>query len=220
MTQGRRVGSVANNGVIEGAGRSDPPSSWKHAKCHYELAWHHVIPCRTLRDCWNQTVLSAGRLGWDEVPAFLRLVGAGDDDSIIEKMKQRKLGVPSAWESDALFQKLKWPAWNLVEGPRFRVDDPGETFERFIYGMSGNELDRQFALRRLNTAMIQFAGSPSDSRARQLLSELNYMRLKYGRSSWIPFKPSMWVQATEGHPGRKGPLIAIQPKWRKARPGG
>src|SRR4051794_7724279 len=113
------------------------------------MAWHHIIPFSLLRDVWNRLVDSyIGSDSPEARVALRRYLGLCDRslpdiDKILDRIRavaDRKraghspiepLNVP---EVHQLATAATWPAWNAVEGPTPRSDDPGNRFfDRFTF---------------------------------------------------------------------------------------
>ena len=78
-----------------------------------------------MRDVWNHLVTTEA---WETVAEYLRMIGQRNPVQILEHLKARNL--PPALGRE-LEENLTWPAWNLVQGPTLRYDDPKDKAEEF-----------------------------------------------------------------------------------------
>ena len=85
------------------------------------MDWHHMVPWNALRDGWS-ALASSGR--WETITPWLVLLGVDDVATRVDEMTNNNLAMP---HTQAIWEKLCWAKWNLVEGPNntYRTDDPG-----------------------------------------------------------------------------------------------
>jgi hypothetical protein len=113
-------------------------------------------------------------------------------------------------EAHQLATAAVWPAWNAVEGPQRRSDDPqNRYFDRFTPGLTAEEANRMRAIETLFhdfEAFINAGPAPGPVSLRTLAQAASTARLNVYCDSPIRYRPEMWVQV--------GPDI-----WRKPRNG-
>jgi hypothetical protein len=190
------------------------------------MAYHHIIPFSLLRDVWNRlvdqhiaTTIPEARVA---IRQYLLLADRKllNIDALIDRMRadnlvQRRathnhlppLDVPEAL---LLATAAVWPAWNIVEGPQRRSDDPRDHyFDRFTSGLTGEESIRMVMIERLFGQFQSFASVvpvPDANSLRSFAAEVAAVRPIVCCESPIRYRPEMWIQGEDG-------------LWRKRRDG-
>lgn len=181
------------------------------------MAWHHIIPFSLLREVWNRLVdqqidteLPEAKVA---IRQYLMLVDRSlqsDADGLIDRMRAENRNQARAnhnhleplndAEANQLRQSAVWPAWNIVEGPLRRSDDPGDRyFDRFTAGLIGDEIGRMRAIEVLFGDLGNFANGPAPGAAslRALARAASVAGSILRCDQPIPFRPEMWVQDTD-----------------------
>src|SRR5690349_16723375 len=124
------------------------PAPWSHlTPSPISLEWHHIIPYARLRDCWE--ALSANRqLGKCRIAleSFMRLLRVDAPRACLNAIREGTLSLVEQLEIE---RKLTWPSWNIIEGPKFRTDNPGDRLDFFTSGLTPTEAERQYRIREL-----------------------------------------------------------------------
>jgi hypothetical protein len=140
------------------------------------MSWHHIIPRSLLRDVWNSLVdrhiateLAEARLA---IRGYLLLSNRNlaNADFLIDRIRaentsQRRAGHHhlqplTVAEAHQLGTAAVWPAWNAVEGPQRRSDDPQDRyFDRFTAGLTAPEAARMRAIEVLFGHLQTFANA-------------------------------------------------------------
>lgn len=190
------------------------------------MSWHHIIPFALLREVWNRLV---DRHVGSQIPearlalrVYLSLVDRRlpEVDQLITRMRAENtsqkrasynhIEALSVADVHQLSTAAVWPAWNAVEGPQLRSDDPGDRYmDRFTSGLTANELRRMHAIEWLFRDLSNFvnAGSQPGSVALRLLADAaSRGRAALVNEEPIRFRPEMWVKGEDG-------------RWRKRRDG-
>ena len=217
---------IDDHGFFAG-GRSSAPATWRsddRPPGNISRAFHHVIPLRDLSDTWQglRRGLRPGQRGpffW-AIDKYMSMLGvAGNRQKKIEQMMKDEGFVDQLYVKEDISSKLDWPAWDIVEGPANRADDPGSGFDQFLYGMTPEEKMRQSDIHLLYEAMDAFLrryrsleAYPyplSDPRSKgytdaerndpdyrrlveALVRPMGFIGTKYSRAGYIPYKASMW----------------------------
>ncbi|TCP34022.1 hypothetical protein EV292_10411 [Sphingomonas sp. BK235] len=206
-----------SNGKLDGIGRADAPSSWKHTRGlepDIDLTWHHVIPLRCLTTVWNGLVEGEH---WSTAERFLHVAGADNASHLVEEMKAGRIG---GEERDVLHEHVTWQGWNIVEGPGglCRSDDPGDQYERFHWtSLSGNQRATLMAVSAIYSEMGPLhrqldRAEPrkiSSQQAKSLSDSLSTNRLALRKKAPIPFSEGMWDKLDPGRAGKR------KPRYRK-----
>src|SRR6516164_9625002 len=154
---------IDDHGFFAG-GRSSAPATWRsdgRPPGNISRAFHHVIPLRDLSDTWQglRRGLRLGQRGpffW-AIDKYMSMLGvAGNRQKKIEQMMKDEGFVDQHYVKEDISSKLDWPAWDVVEGPANRADDPGSGFDQFLYGMTPEEKMRQSDIHLLYEAMDAF----------------------------------------------------------------
>ncbi len=199
----------------------DLPSPKKWGVAQPGRSWHHVIPYSTLRDVWNRLVDLHINTQLPEARTAIRQYMALCDrnlpmlDSLIDRMRaenrdQRRaahnfLRPLDIAEVLQLTTAAVWPAWNTVEGPSRRNDDPGDEFDNFSCGLTQEELSRMKAAQHLFQSMrIFLAGNLGTRGLRPLSDAIMTLRSALWSDDPIRYKESMWFKEPSGF-------------WRKRR---
>jgi hypothetical protein len=199
-----------------------PPNPWQFtrpAPVATNIMWHHIIPFALLRDVWSHladkhvdTALPSARVA---IRQYLLLLNSqmGRVDELVDRMRaetgQRIAGhnplkVLDRGDILLLNSTVAFPAWDLVEGPKARSDDPQQRFDRFRVGLKPEELRRMTVLERLNDQLSRFVAAPMaplDALSQAMAMAAN--DLKMVREP-IRFRSEMWVRN------------AVTQKWSKA----
>lgn len=190
------------------------------------MSWHHIIPFALLRDVWNRLVDQHIATQLPEARVAIRqyLLLADSTlpklDELIDRVRaenpqQLRAGHHNLQrlevdETDRLATAATWPAWNIVEGPSARSDDPGDHyFDRFTAGLTAEEAARMRAIERLFHRLEAFVstGPAPGAPALRGLSESASTARPYLRCDLpIRYRPEMWVKDSAGF-------------WRKRRDG-
>ncbi len=188
------------------------------------MAWHHIIPFSMLREVWNRLVDQHIATQFAEARVAIRqyLLLADRNlpnlDALIDRMRaenteQRRAGhhlLPplDVAEAHQLATAAVWPAWNAVEGPQRRSDDPqNRYFDRFTFGLTAEEGARMRVIETLFGQFQMFVGAgpaPGPGSLRTLAQAASTARPVVGCDLPIRYRPDMWVQ--------DGPGL-----WRKRR---
>jgi len=190
------------------------------------MAWHHIIPFSLLRQVWNRLVdqhvateLAEARV---VIRQYLLLADRNQPnvDALIDRMRavntdQRRAGHHNLQpltvsEAHQLATAAVWPAWNAVEGPQRRSDDPEDRyFDRFTSGLTIDEAARMTAIEVLYRQLQAFANAgPAPGRVslRALAQAVSGARPMLRCDLPIRYRPEMWVADGAG-------------VWRKRRDG-
>jgi len=215
--------------------RPHPPGLWR--KVNTSHTFHHVIPSALLAQVWNRLVDQ--HIGTDRpepraaLRQFLNLCDRNlqNVDDKLDRMRlanreyleaiNRKRAAHSKLEpldtpdADALTKAAIWPAWNIVEGPGNRSDDPKDkgkdegkrcdplrAFDKFTVGLTPAEANRLKAAGELFERFLVFvsAGSEADPDSLQMLaSDIVLIRRLSGNdlvgcTEPIPFREGMWLK--------------------------
>jgi len=189
------------------------PASVKIGGKSTGVAWYHIIPFSLLRTVWNQLVdqqintqLPEARVAIRQylvlADARLQNVDALVDRIRAENTTQRRAGHNNLQpltvvEADQLASVAAWPAWDVVEGPTPRSDDPGDQLDRFTVGLLPAEIAQMKALEHLFSAFKQFANAGPGSGASGLSTlshELAIERSNVARELPIRLRAEMWVE--------------------------
>jgi hypothetical protein len=177
------------------------------------MAWHHMIPFWLLREVWNRLVdqhiatqLPEARVA---IRQYLLLCDRNQPnlDSLIDRMRtenadQRRAGHHhlqplSVPEAHQLATAAVWPAWNAVEGPSRRSDDPGgRYFDRFLFGLTPEDAARMNAIERLFGSFELFVNAgpaPGAGSLRMLTQAVSMARAMLCWDLPIRYRPEMWV---------------------------
>lgn len=106
-------------------------------------------------------------------------------------------------EEHQLATAAVWPAWNTVEGPRRRSDDPRDRyFDRFTSGLTDQEAHRMTMIEMLFHQLQAFADAgeqPGPANLRALSQFISPRRPLYACAGPIRYRPVMWVQDGNGN---------------------
>ncbi|MEO8592752.1 MAG: hypothetical protein ABI759_05495 [Candidatus Solibacter sp.] len=181
------------------------------------MSWHHVIPRIVLRDCFNLLLDQHMAQDWPEarkaLRQFLSLVRREwpDLDQLLDSMRAdtRPRASHTPWRPLDYVQDIMplhaaviWPAWNIVQGPSSRSDNPGSgIFDRFQYGLTAPQPYRMRAIEGLFPRLKDFCASgPAPNRgALAILAEaVSNARPQVYDDRPVPFLPAMWVKENGG----------------------
>jgi hypothetical protein len=199
---------------IIGVNRPNAPFSWPLSTAPgINMARHHILPYNTLRDLWNRLVDCFHGTQIAEARTAIRQFLITCDgrlphvDVMLDKLRRDELTVV---ECNILEEAAIWAAWNLVDGPKNRSDDPDDTYiDRFTFGVTREEFGRMGVIEGLYRSFLQFNSSvqPTATDLRTLAEALKTARLTLaGIDRPIPFRPDMWEREADG-------------RWRKRRSG-
>jgi len=190
------------------------------------MSWHHVIPFAVLRGVWNRLVdqhiatqLPEARVA---IRQYLQLCDATLPklDQMLDRMRAENTDYRRAGhhdlrpldiaETNQLATAATWPAWNAVEGPKERSDDPEDRYlDRFTAGLTAEEAARLTAVEGLLGHFESFIGAgpaPGAASLRNLAQSASAARLSVCCDLPIRYRPEMWLQESPG-------------RWRKRRDG-
>jgi len=190
------------------------------------MAWHHIIPFSLLRGVWNRLVDQHIATEIPEARVAIRQYlllsyrNQPNVDELIERMRtentdQRRAGhyqmqPLSVPEAHQLATAAVWPAWNAVEGPQRRSDDPKDRyFDRFTSGLTAEEGARMTVIEALFCDLQVFANAsptPGAGSLRTLAQAASSARPILYCDLPIRYRPEMWVDDGTG-------------LWRKGRDG-
>lgn len=190
------------------------------------MAWHHVIPFSVLREVWNRLVDQHIATQIPEARTAIRQYLLLADrtlptlDDLLDRMRaentaQRRAG-HREWrpldvaEAHRLATAAVWPAWNTVEGPRRRIDDPQDRyFDRFTSGLTPQESARMKSVEALFGAFQAFINAgpaPGSASLRALADATSAHRSIVSCDRPIRYRAELWVDEGNG-------------RWRKRRDG-
>ncbi len=190
------------------------------------MAWHHVIPFSVLREVWNRLVDQhiATQVPEARVATRQYLLLANRNlpnlDDMIDRMRaeegsQRRAGHHElrpldVAEAHRLATAAVWPAWNAVEGPQRRIDDPQDRYlDRFTSGLTLQEAARMKSVEALFAdfqTFINVGPAPRPSSLRALADAASRARLTVSADLPIRYRAELWVDEGGG-------------RWRKRRDG-
>lgn len=215
--------SIDSRGVYTGTTKSSnqrPPAPWASSKLHINLSWHHVIPHATLQDCWQAL---ARRIDLDKakvaLESFMRLLKIETPRQWVRAMEAGALSIEQQLVLDV---KISWPAWNIVEGPSFRRDDPKNDFDEFTSGLTASELERHKKLKKLFISVRIFndataAGAINDETASAVAISMNNVERTLVAGDLIRFRTIMWQETSP--PASVSSAIQGVRWWRKRSDG-
>lgn len=182
------------------------------------MSWHHIIPFALFRDVWNRfvdqhiaTQLMDARVA---IRQYLLLCDTTlrNVDELIDRMRaentaQRRAGhhvlrALDIAETNQLATAATWPAWNIVEGPSARSDDPGDRYcDRFTAGLTAEEAIQMRAVEDLFQRLKTFATTgpaPGAPALRVLADSVSLARSNLRRDLPIRYRSEMWVKDSAG----------------------
>jgi hypothetical protein len=200
------------------------PQRWGSAKP--EMSWHHIIPSALLGEVWNRLVdqhiatqLAEARvairqyllLADSKLPKLDELIDRIRAENIDQRRSSHNSLRPlEVAEANQLAVAATWPAWNAVEGPKARSDDPGDWYlDRFTAGITPEEAARMKAIEGLFhrlQAFVNAGPTPGPITLRDLAQSVSAARPNVCCDLPIRYRPEMWV--------RDGVSL-----WRKRRDG-
>jgi hypothetical protein len=183
----------------------------------FNMTRHHILPYNLLRDTWNLLIAAFTATQLAEARTAIRqFLGVCNHrlpnvDTLLDRMRANHLTVP---ECNLLAETAVWSAWNIVEGPSLRSDDPGDSgLDRFTFGVTFDEFKRMGVIENLYHALQQFAALPAPTAAslRTLIGELGVPRMTFTFVDHpIPFRPEMWEkEGTLWHKRRSGEQFLV-----------
>jgi hypothetical protein len=190
------------------------------------MAWHHVIPFSDLREVWNRLVDQHIATQIPEARVAIRqyLLLADRNlpnlDQLVDRMRventsqrrsgQHELRPLDVAEAHRLATAAVWPAWNVVEGPQNRIDDPRDRyFDRFTSGLALEEQTRMKSIETLYRDFqnfIKVGPAPSGVNLRVLADAISRVRSILASDQPIRYRAELWVDEGNG-------------RWRKRRDG-
>jgi hypothetical protein len=145
---------------------------------------------------------------------YLLLSGpkGADIDELIDRMRaentaqkrpvSQQLRELSVDEANQLITAATWQAWNVVEGPNARSDDPGDYYlDRFTAGLTASEMTRMREIERLAQGFQSFIASglvPGAEALRALANSASTARSYLRCDLPIRYRPEMWVRDSSG----------------------
>jgi hypothetical protein len=235
------------SGVFGGSDPNDrdtQPSGWARTRKTPDIHWkyHHVIPWEVLRDTW-QALLTYQC--WDQVEAYLTLLGVPNPPGKREKLRRQQ--DLDQQEREEIYQRVSWPAWNIVEGPGDRDDEGGSEVDLFHEGLRPADRIRHVAIDLLWKEWQPFLTKIDHSRlekARNANRDKNVVAqvhvepsravaaaaAQLGRAmlsahmpsdaAFIPYTASMWTAVRPGYIHKQYPALWVtSPAYVKARAG-
>jgi len=190
------------------------------------MAWHHIIPFSVLREVWNRLVDQQIATQLPEARVAIRQYLLLADrkmlnlDDLIDRMRaentsQRRaahheLRPLDVEEAHRLATAAVWPAWNAVEGPQHRTDDPQDRyFDRFTSGLTLEEATRMKSVEALFGDFQRFinaGAAPGSGSLRALADAMSRVRSIVSCDLPIRHRAELWVDEGSG-------------RWRKRRDG-
>jgi hypothetical protein len=214
--------SIDGRGLYTGSAKSKnerPPALWKSSTADINLSWHHVIPHAILQDCW-QTLAHGKQLDKCKVAleSFMRLLKVDSPRQWLRAMESNALSFDQQMELDT---RISWPAWNIIEGPARRRDDPNDGLDEFTFGLTAPEFERQKKLKKLFLAVQGFndataAGAINEETAAAVAVAMNNVERTLVAGDVIRFRIMMWKETS---PPPNQPLAMQGVRWWKKRPG-
>ncbi len=193
-------------------GQNHPQCPWPVAS---GMAFHHIIPRSVLIRAFNRLlehrIHSAGAEARTCLYQFLALCNRNHPG--LEKVTDRLRTDPAAPkraghnplvplsvpELTEVHRSVIWPAWDVVEGPAQRGDDPGDHYmDRFTAGLQADEMLQMRAIESLFPS-LETAATNGPSSA--LASAIGAARNVLNRPTPIRFRADMWDLSTR--PARK-----------------
>lgn len=179
------------------------------------MAFHHIIPRSILIRVFNRLleahIHSAGSEARTCLYQFLALCNRNHpgleriadrlrtDPSAPRRAGHNPLAPLSVPELTEVHRSVIWPAWDVVEGPAQRGDDPGDYYmDRFTAGLQADETLQMRAIEALFPA-LEVAANSGPSAA--LTSSISAARNALNRPTPIRFRADMWDLSTR--PARK-----------------
>jgi hypothetical protein len=178
-----------------------PPAPWRRSEAVINLDWHHTIPCAMMRNVWR-ALAENQELAKCQVAlqSYLRLLRVDNPKAWVKQMESGTLSFPQQEELD---HKLAWPSWNIVEGPKYRVDDPKNdtTLDEFTSGLTISEWNRQQRIKDLFTGFQIFNAATSGGKLNEDTAMAVAVVMNTGERTLlagdvIRFRPAMWAEAT------------------------
>ena len=180
-------------------------------------AWHHIIPYSTLCSVWNALVDQHIATELPEARVALRQYLALCDrdlpnlDGLVDRIRAARADLRRAGhnvlmpltvaESNQLGTAAVWPAWNIVEGPANRSDDPQDRdLDRFTAGLTAEEMGRMRAIETLYGALRVFVGAgpaPGASAMRSVGEAAQMARNVLNVNRPIRFRADLWEQGPD-----------------------
>jgi hypothetical protein len=182
------------------AGSERIPAPWPKSEAGINLSWHHVIPYAMMCDCWQALARNQG-LGKCQVAlqSYLRIVKVENPRAVLKAMAAGSLAFEG---QEHLERKLAWPAWNIVEGPARRSDDPknNHTLDAFTSGITVSESNRQGKVRDLFIAFGIFneataGGRVSEDAAQAVANVMNNAERTLVAGDVIRYRAAMWAES-------------------------
>jgi hypothetical protein len=195
-------------------GKVHPQAPW-NIPAGSGFAFHHIIPRSILIGVFNRLLEAhLGSAGAEAKTCLVQFVALcnrkhRDVERTVDRLRSdapaaRRAGhnplLPlSVSEIDDLHRSVIWPAWDLVEGPKQRADDPKDHYlDRFTVGLIAGEAQQMRAVESLYPALLTaVAGGPSAS----LSASIRAARIVLNRQEPIRYRPEMWD--LESKPARK-----------------
>ncbi len=138
-------------------------------------------------------------------------------------------------EIDEIHGHLCWRKWNVVEGPlnTHRIDDPGEGFDEFVFGLPTRPIERMKDLRDLYRLMEGYVTAADRRRAEvheqrrtkkkveptpaPMLADMLGARMYGHRNArLILFRLETWEMVTKGTRRAGAWAWDAKPTWKRA----
>jgi hypothetical protein len=146
--------TILANGAFAGTSpnQRDGAPKWARTVLVLYINWkyHHIIAWEMLRDTWQGLLMC---MWWLEIGIYIEVIGMRNSTLVVKSLKD---GIMNDGDRQILFNKLSWPAWNIVEGPADRDDEGGSELDIFHHGITGNQKGRMNAINTLYQAMRKF----------------------------------------------------------------
>lgn len=178
-----------------------PPAPWRKSETGINLDWHHMIPCAMMRNVWRALAENQDLAKCQvALQSYMRLLRVDTPREWVKQMESDTLSFPQQQELD---HKLAWPSWNIVEGPKYRVDDPKNdtTLDEFTSGLTISEWNRQQRIKDLFTGFQIFntatsGGKLNGDTALAIAGVMNTGERTLLAGDMIRFRTAMWMEAS------------------------
>lgn len=190
-------------GMSYSIGSTQPQCPWTPGKA---MSFHHIIPRSVLIRVFNRLLETHTHSAEAEARTclyqFLALCRRNHPE--LERLADRlrtgatgprraghnPLAPLAVHELTAVHSTVIWPAWDVVEGPSNRSDDPRDRYlDRFTVGLKPDEVLQMRAIEALYPS-LQAAISSGPSVV--LSGALRAARMTLHRESPIRYRPDMW----------------------------
>ena len=202
-----------------------PPQAWPRTSFgvpEVPMTWHHVVPRSLLRHSWNTLARhqSKSDQARNALHTFMRIVGFTHAEAK-ELLKTMTAGTVTWEQRERIGVSVGYPPWDIVEGPSNRSDDPEDSFDEYVTGLTPAEASRQTRLQSLFSGLRIFnqattrVGTLDAHVFTALFTQLcTIERTLVDVKAIIPFRQSMWEVTPR--PGNVE-LVPAAARWRKRR---